>query len=307
MTRTHRGATGRAFTLVELLVVIAIVGLLIALLLPAVQSAREAARRAQCLNNLKQLGIAIAAYESAERLLPPGFGGNGYSLHARILPYLEQSSSAHGLNFGLWDSDPANITIARQAIAAFLCPSDHGISRGPGWNNYAGNNGSGQLGFGDNGAFAGRVALSEVSDGTSTTASMAEFLVGPLDQTDGRASAFEAPEMLRPTDYERFAQACRAIDPARGTVSVPDRGAGWIRGSHASTLYNHMLEPNGRSCTNGVLLPWGAWSASSRHPGGVNVLYLDGRVSFQRSSVPLATWRALGSRNGGEVIGTDLW
>ncbi len=291
-----------AFTLVELLVVIAIVGLLLALLLPAVQSAREAARRARCLNNLKQLGIAIAAYESAERLLPPGFGGNGYSLHARILPYLEQSSRAHGLNFGLSNSDPANTTIARQAIAAFLCPSDYGVDRAYAWNNYAGNNGTGNLGFGDNGAFAGRVALSEISDGTSTTAAMAEFLVGPREQTDGQTSAFEAPEMLRRTDYERFSQACRAIDPARGFVSSTLRGMEWIEASHLSTLYNHMLEPNGRSCTNGVLLPPGAWSASSRHLGGVNVLYLDGRVSFQRASVALATWRALGSRDGGEVV-----
>lgn len=100
--------TRQAFTLVELLVVIAIIGILVALLLPAVQAAREAGRRSQCQNNLKQIGLALASYESTFGRLPPGgfypiatVVPDSYSVHTRILPYMEQSSSYQLLNFGL--------------------------------------------------------------------------------------------------------------------------------------------------------------------------------------------------------------
>ncbi len=118
----------RGFTLIELLVVIAIIGVLIALLLPAVQAAREAGRRIQCTNNLKQLGIALHNYESSVGAYPMacalkiGTIDETYSVHARILPYLEQGSAFNLINFDLpWSIQP---TVAQTKIAGFLCPSE---------------------------------------------------------------------------------------------------------------------------------------------------------------------------------------
>jgi prepilin-type N-terminal cleavage/methylation domain-containing protein/prepilin-type processing-associated H-X9-DG protein len=130
MPRIHR----RGFTLIELLVVIAIIAVLIALLLPAVQGAREAARRAQCTNNLKQVGLSLMNYESTNSVLPPAFVGagngntvawtNGWSALSRALPYLEQNSLSNSANFAIWKEDPTNTTTIGLTINAFLCPSD---------------------------------------------------------------------------------------------------------------------------------------------------------------------------------------
>src|SRR3954447_15456981 len=110
----------RGFTLIELLVVIAIIAVLIALLLPAVQSAREAARRIQCTNNLKQLGLGAHNYESVAGTLPPSFiqtgvgstitWSNGWSAHARVLPFMVQGSVFNAINFGMRYGTPENST-----------------------------------------------------------------------------------------------------------------------------------------------------------------------------------------------------
>lgn len=124
----------RAFTLIELLVVIAIIGVLVALLLPAVQQAREAARRSQCLNNLKQLGLALHNYIDAAGVLPPPvtIGQNpdgsllwhGWSGLARLLPFMDQNERFGGLNFDVRYSDPANSTMTYANFGSYLCPSD---------------------------------------------------------------------------------------------------------------------------------------------------------------------------------------
>src|SRR5947209_17558382 len=128
-----RGARERGFTLIELLVVIAIIAVLIALLLPAVQAAREAARRIQCTNNLKQLGLALANYEGVAGVLPPsvvvarngaGYWSNGWSINGRLLPFLEQGSAFHAINFTLSYSAAENTTIPQLRVSSFLCPSE---------------------------------------------------------------------------------------------------------------------------------------------------------------------------------------
>jgi prepilin-type N-terminal cleavage/methylation domain-containing protein/prepilin-type processing-associated H-X9-DG protein len=141
----------RGFTLIELLVVIAIIAVLIALLLPAVQAAREAARRSQCLNNLKQLGIALHNYHDVTNKIPWGagpWGWNDWSGQTMLLPYMEQTSAFNALNFAAGFADPgiskgANTTVVRLRIATFLCPSDlDRLTNTEGHTNYMGNAGS---------------------------------------------------------------------------------------------------------------------------------------------------------------------
>ena len=115
----------RGFTLIELLVVIAIIGVLIALLLPAVQSAREAARRAQCVNNLKQLGLGMHNHHDSQGTFPPGAWNSPSRTWAfHILPYLELQAMSNALNFNAPWNDNRNSTVIRASVSAFLCPSD---------------------------------------------------------------------------------------------------------------------------------------------------------------------------------------
>jgi len=202
----------RAFTLIELLVVIAIIGILVALLVPAVQSAREAARRAQCTNNLKQLGLAMQSYHSAVNAFPPGIvttadypGSIGswtvWSPQAMLLPYLEQAPLFAAANFN-WaccfdgpDADAINSTVYLTRIGPFLCPSD-GNAGVENINSYVGCLGSSTRQYPDDGRTNGvfqvydgnghtsSVTFTQLTDGTSGTIAFSEALVGDYDRTN---------------------------------------------------------------------------------------------------------------------------
>ncbi|MCS7045043.1 MAG: DUF1559 domain-containing protein [Gemmataceae bacterium] len=314
----------KGFTLIELLVVIAIIAILIGLLLPAVQKVREAAARAQCQNNLKQFGTALHNYHGANKKLPPGRDSNSISVHAYLLPHMEQNSIYQLIDFTTSYNSATNAAARGAHVPIFLCPTDVGAQAIPnGWagTNYRANQGSGivwsmpSLTPGDtnygmpapNGPFFinSAVRLTDISDGTSNTAAFSEHLLG--DFNNGIATEFS--DTFRPGTYpatpdEAVAQ-CASLDPNNlGMQGYSNIGAPWLYGYHSTTIYFHVGPPGSRSC---MFPPQRiATTAKSRHTNGVNLLLCDGSVRFVGYGISLATWRAVGSRNGGEVVGSDF-
>lgn len=333
----------RAFTLVELLVVIAIIGVLVGLLLPAVQAAREAARRMQCSNNLKQWALGVHNYHSTYNAFPfgridPAQGGFRWSMNASVTPYIEQNNVYDLTNFSL---DPnAVAAVANMKIPINYCPSDSdrmtdpnvaGNDVGKGRTNYNANagNDTGWILSGpqiniaasperNNGIFVTNrnIRISDVLDGTSNTALMAEVLLG--DGLQGRISIpgdyFQiayAPTDPTPADRLQIYQQCRDLVPTQSTPQFSFSGRYWHVGNFAVSRYNHIMPPNTKSCVvsgAGALnvrmnYKGTAKASSSRHPGGVQVALVDGSVRFVPNTIDITTWWALGSRDGGEVIG----
>jgi prepilin-type N-terminal cleavage/methylation domain-containing protein/prepilin-type processing-associated H-X9-DG protein len=297
----------RAFTLLEALVAIAIIGILLALLLPAVQSAREAARRTQCRSNMHQLGIALHSYHDVYGMFPLR-SSNYKSLHVAILPYIDQQA--------LFDRFPDLLTmeshnrLAGYPVPLFWCPSDpnaphSGTGSVPIYaTSYAGNLGTGVQAYGYNGVFSnGRVRVADITDGSSQTAAMAEWLVATARLRDRRRGEWRTPyELLGPDQLEQFAHLCRETAYSPTPPSTFSKGRPWVEGGGYATEYNHVLFPNDVTCLNGTKVQEGAYSAGSEHPGGVQILFADGHVGFVSTQVDFVLWRAIGSRAGGESV-----
>ena len=307
------------FTLIELLVVIAIIGVLISLLLPAVQQAREAARRTQCINNLKQLGLAVHNYNDAFYCFPPAhISSNRASVFCMILPYIDQINALDSINFSRPIEDlvspttDQNTTVRALIVGTFICPSDRRSplpSRG-GWTNYFANKGS-QIAFFDHpsnlplpkqdGTFINEesIRIRDITDGTAKTALFSERVIA--DGSNAIVSLLEDvffPKTVPNTPDEAVSQ-CHAMDPNLLSNQAPVfMGAPWMHGQHT---YQHVSPPNDLSCgfflVNRATMP-----PSSRHPGGVNVTMADGSVHFVTDRIEISIWRGAGSRNGGESI-----
>ncbi len=311
-----------AFTLIELLVVIAIISVLIALLLPAVQAAREAARRAQCVNNLKQIGLGLHNYFESRNALPGADmvynSPNATELSAlsQILPYLEQSNVYNTINCDFSYQDPTNFTAMMTVINGFICPSDlpDPIPSLGGQTNYMANMGSGivwQQAVGGNaglpqpnGIFYGDSAttFAAITDGLSNTTFFSERVLadGNNAVVSPVADVFFSP--ASPTTPDQAMQICQAVNIFDLNNQFPlFMGAPWLNGQH---IFLHVTPPNSRSCGFFIALR-AVMPPSSRHPGGVNVCFGDGSVKFVKDSVNLQTWRALGTRNGGEIVSAD--
>ncbi len=310
-----RRSSANGFTLIELLVVIAIIAVLISLLLPAVQSAREAARRAQCINNLKQIGIALHNYHDTAGSFPmgtiidqPGWPNEPslrtpWSFH--ILPFIEQVNLANAINFQVgiagpgWAGSNANMSIVALRVGVYNCPSDEPQVFLADWRpkyNYGanwGNTNLGQQNVGDpnNGGLlyqrspftVNRVqGMNAFTDGTSNTLMVSELV--QTDREDERAEWWNDV-------------GCNFMTRTTPNSTVPDQMDNWCTNKPARN------EP----CVAAGTI-YELWMATrSRHPGGVNSLYGDGSVKFVKSSVNLVTWRALGSIQGGEVISADAY
>ncbi len=298
----------RGFTLIELLVVIAIIALLIALLLPAVQAAREAARRSQCINNLKQVGLALANYESALKVLPPGYlsgfdaqgndTGPGWGWASMILPQLEQAAIYNAANFVLAIEGPANSTSRQATIAAFLCPSDpapspfsaaqRDLSTGAfvadicqlAPSNYVGVSGVSEPGPDGEGVFfrGSQVALRDVTDGLTQT-----IFVGERSRVLGDATWAGA--------------VTGAVMYPAGTSGVGRR----VTELSAGLVLGHAGERVGPGDPNSEVNQFYSLHAQK----GAHFLFGDGHVTFLRSTINYKAYLALTSRAGGEVVSSD--
>ena len=313
------------FTLIELLVVIAIIAILIGLLLPAVQKVREAAARSTCSNNIKQFALALHSYHDANGKLPPSYDANSFSAHVYILPYIEQGNVRNTMNVTLPYSDPSNAAAAGTWIKTFVCPSDPGTGAVPaGWapTNYRVNQGSGLLwglpptspsnvNYGypaPNGPFFenSAVRLTDITDGTSNTALVSEALVGSFNAAVANPNNTQRLGQsvgLYPATPDQAYSMCQSVGYQNLAYNgMPNTGAPWTYGYHSTTVYFHVGPPNSSSC----MYPSGriGTAARSNHTGGVNLALGDASVRFVSNSIPLATWRALGSKDGGEVFNT---
>lgn len=329
----------RGFTLVELLVVMAILGVLVALLLPAVQSAREAARRAQCANNLRQIGLALHNFESQMRQFPPGgraplpdaSGNIGYwSVQAQILPFLEQANLGSHIDFTQGYDLATNINLGGGIVAklsaarvpTYLCPNEirdevrlengvpvhypinYGVNRGV-W-----------------------LVHDPRTRGIGEGAFVMDRALGPADFRDGLSQTLALAEVRAFQPY--FRNAGLAADPGLPSDPAALCGLGgqfksesghteWVDARVHQAGFTATFGPNTKApCpVSGTVrdvdwtnqqegkspttLTWAAVTARSYHPAGINVAMMDGSVRFVADTISLEVWRAMATRAGGET------
>jgi prepilin-type N-terminal cleavage/methylation domain-containing protein len=326
----------RAFTLVELLVVIAIIGILVAILLPAVQAAREAARRTECSNNLKQLSLAVHNYASLLGKLPPSTtldlsttdtsNNLAWGVHGRILPFMEQGSLYHQVDISQpWDFQTA---IDGLKVPSFSCPSDPkaydlrdpGGGRAKLWPTTYGFNMGTWFVFdprtrtGGDGAFYpdSRLSFAAFTDGTSNTLMIAEVKAWqdytrnggppspnrPNTAAEASAAVASAPD-YKNTGHTEWPDGRVHHTGFTATMTPNTRVPYMVGGREVDADYNSWQEGRNGSAGNPT---YAIITSRSHHPGIVQVALMDGSVRNVSQTIELVVWRSLATRAGGEVV-----
>jgi len=311
------------FTLIELLVVIAIIGVLVSLLLPAVQAAREQARRLTCVNNLKQIGLALASYSDLHGVLPSGYvsswdklslkdTGPGWGWATMILPQLEQQAAYNQIRFDVPIADPSHLTVRTTPLGVFFCPSDNmahvwTASSGETWiyggriysvtvpicdvagSNYVGVFGIGEPGVDGEGVFSrnSAVAHRDITDGLSSTICVGER---STNLNLGRGQATWAGSV---TSADFWSCAPNPFDSDGGGFCVHEDGSGMTLG--------HTGEGHGPGDPYGDINQF-----LGRHGRGANFLFCDGHVIFLRGTIQYPLYKALSTRAWGEVLPNEF-
>lgn len=320
-----------AFTLIELLVVIAIIGVLVALLLPAVQAARSAARRMSCSNNLKQIGLALHTYHDAYKKFPPGglyarnATSSSFSAQARLLPYLDQANLQELINWDVPYSAQVRVSVTR--VPTYLCPSEvrdaervtssfeyyplnYGINMGT-WFVYDPSIRQGSDGI----AYPNSsIGFRDVMDGTSTTMAFAEIKAwNPYLRDGANPSASNVPIPATPA----------AVVALGGTLKTNSGHTEWVDSRTHQTGFTGTFPPNTEflhsaggkdydvdftSSREGKTLnqiTYAVVTARSHHPTGAHVLFVDGSARLIPDDIDLASWRAMTTRDRLDIVETQ--
>jgi len=302
-----------AFTLIELLVVISIIAVLIALLLPAVQSAREAARRAQCSNNLKQVGLGMHAYHSTHDAFPPGYitrtetnapdspeTGPGWGWGAMLLNDLEQAAAYNAANFSLPITVPASQTVRTVGLGVFLCPSSTGGVGPVVLNDASGATLVSDLSPGQYVASAGQLEVEEFPD-RNNGVFYRNSRIGARDILDGTSATMMAGERSRnvaDATWVGVVPYSRVCTNPRWKVQDCETANVMVLGHTGPSPDQRWVDvPNYEGA--------GADDFWSLHPGGCNFLFCDGSVRFIKETVDPRVFSFLSTRAGGEVVSSD--